>query len=290
MKSNDIYEFILWDNCFNNCSFCWQKQNGYISSDEDKIQTFQTVLHFLESDKFPSGSHVLIVGGELFDNNVSNIINEFQLFWKNIINLQRCKKIDLVYINTNLLYTNLNNLLFLLQLAKKYDLLQRIKFTTSYDSFGRFNTIEKYKLFSKNLKTIMQQYTQLNCVINTILTKHFCETYNYNESFLTKMQQQYTNRTTVNFLPYVALDDKLIPNKSDVFKVLLNEDKHNNGFLSIYTTSMALKQLKHVFKVKNGIILNYSCNLLECGHSENFKKYSADGSCFVCDLLRITND
>lgn len=289
MLISNIYEFILWDNCCNNCAFCWQKHNGYISSNKEKIHSLDVVLDFIKSKKFPNNSHILVVGGEIFDNGSNDIKNELQYFWKNIIDLQTTKKIGLVYINTNLLYYDLCHLDFLLTYALEKNMLNRIKFTTSYDSYGRFNTNEKFEIFSNNLQHIMNKYQNLNCVVNTILTKHFCETYNYNTSFIKEIQQKYTNRTSVNFLPYIAFDDKLIPTRSDIYKILFNENTYNPGFLSLYTSSMALNQLKYVFKIKGNKLEDYSCKLLECGHPENFKRYSTANSCFVCDLLRIAN-
>lgn len=290
MVSSNIYEFILWDNCLNNCSFCWQKHNGHISTNKEKIKALENTLDFLKSNKFNFGSHILIVGGELFDSGSDQIQYNLKEFWQKIVDMQATSRIGLIYVNTNLLYSNLQHLEFLLSYINNYGMLDRLKFTTSYDSYGRFTTKEKYEQFQKNLTYIINKYDSLKCVINTILTKHFCENYDFNTSFIKKIQEKYTKRTTVNFLPYIALDEQLIPNRSDIFKILINEDKFNRGFKTTYVTSMALNQIKTVYKMINGNLEDCSCNILKCGHPENFTRYSTSKTCFVCDLLEVLND
>lgn len=260
-----------------------------MSTNEEKIKALENTLAFLSSDRFDLGSHILIVGGELFDSGSDQIKHNLQIFWQKVVDMQAASHIGLIYVNTNLLYSNLQHLDFLLSYINNYGMLDRLKFTTSYDSYGRFTTQEKYEQFSKNLAYIINKYDSLKCVINTILTKHFCENYDFSASFIKKVQEKYTTRTTVNFLPYISLDDNLIPKRSDLFKVLINEDKHNVGFMNTYTSSMALNQMKQVYKMIDGKLVDCSCKILDCGHPENFTRYSTSGSCFVCDLLRISN-
>ena len=47
-----IYEFILWDNCLNNCKFCWQKQQNTFSTDEMRKKSVDLVIDFINSDNF----------------------------------------------------------------------------------------------------------------------------------------------------------------------------------------------------------------------------------------------
>jgi hypothetical protein len=46
--------------------------------------------------------------------------------------------IDLLYINTNLIYENMSILFNFLDLIKNNNLFNRLKFTTSFDLQGRF--------------------------------------------------------------------------------------------------------------------------------------------------------
>jgi hypothetical protein len=79
---------------------------------------------------------VLICGGEIFDNikNLNILID----FFEKIIDLMNNNIIDLLYINTNLIYENTTILFKFLDLIKNNNLFNRLKFTTSFDLHGRF--------------------------------------------------------------------------------------------------------------------------------------------------------
>ncbi len=109
-----IYEFILWDNCSNNCKFCWQKQQNSYSTDEMKDRSIDLVKNFICSENFEIGSHVLLVGGEIFDTMDHKICDKIKMLISLIIGKMIASEIDLFYINTNLLNTNFNLMNFLL--------------------------------------------------------------------------------------------------------------------------------------------------------------------------------
>ena len=62
-----IYEFLLWDNCNNNCKFCWQRENPRLYDHNTRLIIIDEVIKFIKSDKFEKGSHILVCGGEIFD-------------------------------------------------------------------------------------------------------------------------------------------------------------------------------------------------------------------------------
>ena len=76
-------------------------------------------------------------------------------------------------LNTNLLYTNTEVLFDFLKKVEKNNLFERLKFTTSYDTEGRFNDSTE-KLFYKNLKCITDTFKDIRIVVNTVLTKNAC--------------------------------------------------------------------------------------------------------------------
>ena len=136
-----VFEFLLWANCSNNCKFCFQKQqlrDGIITkhSTEDKVKTMDNVLSFLDSDEYIKGSHVLLVGGEIFDD--PTVFAELDSFLIKIADKMVCNDIDLLYINTNLIYKKLDCVINFLSEIEKHGLFDRLKFTTSYDIDGRF--------------------------------------------------------------------------------------------------------------------------------------------------------
>lgn len=310
-----IYEFLVWNNCGNNCKFCHQraherKIDDKILMPEEQIESLNKCKEFLESNKFENGSHILLVGGEIFDVCNLNVKIALQNLLMQIIKWMQIGKIDLFYINTNLLYqdTNLlNNFLNQIDANKFWD---RLKFTTSYDMIGRFNSKDRERLFYRNLKYITDTYPKIHIVVNTVLTNAACERI-CNDTFgadylLEYLKEQNKDKFTiqdwmdyfrveVNTIPYIKLDCDTAPEmpiKATVFETLLHIDKISPGYLNKYAKNIALTQKKELFEY-NKITKEFkycSSVLAECGHSINFQLSFADSNeCFPCAIEKLAN-
>ena len=285
-----IYEFILWDNCSNNCKFCWQKQQNSYSTDEMKNRSIDLVKNFICSVNFEIGSHVLLVGGEIFDDSNRKFIIEF---FDKICKMMTRNTIELCYLNTNLLYEDLNLLFLVLDVFKQNSLLDRLKFTTSYDLVGRFSTNSKEQLFISNLHTITSNYN-VKVVTNMILSNELCRKIIDQTFSLSRFQQE--NNTELNLIPYIILDESLATDKNNIMQALTTLKKKDYMIFKSFLFNINIKQPRKMFYFKDckDIIDNKltacECKLLECGHSENFKRYTVDKkSCFVCDINEVFN-
>ena len=105
MEIKPIYEFLVWDNCNNNCKFCFQRENPRLFNQEGRKMVLDQTIKFIDSDTFKKGSHILICGGEIFDNPKD--INILYDFFSQIIDRMNNGIIDLLYLNTNLIYENI---------------------------------------------------------------------------------------------------------------------------------------------------------------------------------------
>ena len=109
MNCKPVYEFLLWDNCNNHCKFCWQRENPRLFNKSQREIILNNVIKFINSNKFKKDSHILIVGGEIFDNP-----SDFELldtFFCQILEFMINGTIDLLYINTNLIYKDLTGII-----------------------------------------------------------------------------------------------------------------------------------------------------------------------------------
>lgn len=287
MEIKPVYEFLLWDNCNNNCSFCFQREKCINLTINQKRESLNKMRQFLESEKYVNGSHILLVGGEIFDD----VSPEMKDIWWDIINYlgkkMNKKDIDLLYVNTNLLFKDLTLLDYLFQTIQYYGLFGRLKFTTSYDLKGRFATKRREKLFLDNLKKIKEKYPDCNIVVNTILTKKTCEMI-LNGSFNPKdFCDEY--KCDINLIPYIIYIEELSAPRNQIFETLLYVDKLIPNYLENYIRNFDLPQEKLLYKYTNGDFVFSSCGHSECGHSENFKKYDKEETCFVCDIKGIYN-
>lgn len=285
MNIKPIYEFLLWDNCNNNCQFCFQRENPRLFNRNKREMILNEVLSFINSDKFIKGSHILIVGGEIFDKPTDFDI--LDTFFCNILRFMMDGTIDLLYINTNLIYKDLMGVDRFLQRIKTLNLFSRLRFTTSYDLDGRFKTKESELLMLSNLKLLTGIYKDLQVVTNTILTKTTCQSIINGDFSIKQFMNDY--RCWVNLLPYIVLDPSLTPSRSQIIKTLKLVDQENEGYLTKYVPNMSITQEKWLYMYKNDEFQFCSCELAECGHSVNFKRYSDKGTCFCCDLKEIFN-
>ena len=103
--------------------------------------------------------------------------------------------------------------------------------------------------------------------------KEFCEEY----------------KCDINLVPYIVYDESLSADRNTIFKTLKYVDTIITGYTERYIKNFDLPQDKLLYKFRDGKFMFCSSNHAECGHSENFKRYSTKGTCFVCDLKEIFN-
>lgn len=278
-----IYEFLMWENCRNKCSFCFQQEKNQLS-DQEKLESMYAVKCFLEYDqRYIKNSHVLLVGGELFDS--PSIFSKLKQFLAYIINKQLDQIIDLLYINTNLIYKNIDCLFWFLSEIEKNQLFDRLKFTTSYDIAGRFANDKVRQLMLSNLDLLSQEFPQIKIVVNSMLSRQLCEAILSDEYDLHSFMRRH--HCAVNLTPYIIYDQSLAPTRDLVFKALLKVQQQDPEYIDAYVKNFDLLQKKELYQYKNGQLNYVSCPSNPCGHSENFTRYSNQGTCFVCDLKSI---
>lgn len=274
-----IHEFILWNNCPNNCKFCWQKKEKQ-QTYEERIQSLDLVYSAVKN---LYDTHVLFVGGEIFaekDKNINDKLYElFMLTFKKML----ANEIDLCYINTNILYDISTLLLPILNKIKELNLEERIHFTTSGDGEGRFSTKHAFTNFYSNLQTIRESFPSLLIYVNIILTKSFCKDILSNLFNVEDYQKFY--QVKVNTIPYIKFGKEIeAPTREEVFKSILTLNEQLPGYGIEYCNNFLLNQDIILQKSENGKLINISSNKSPCKHSENFKKcYSDSNQCFVCD-------
>lgn len=304
MTCKPIIEFLLWNNCsaHGKCAFCWQQAKHECSkflNDEEKINSINSVVNFLdnnfvklsngENNKY-TGNHILLVGGEIFD--IESIVVKKSLInlIKKIIKMMCNDEIELLYINTNLLYKDLTLINWFLSIIQANGLFDRLRFTTSWDIAGRFETEEKKELFDKNLNKIRLDYPEVHIVVNSILTKQYCEYVIENPSFIKNFQEKY--KVQVNVIPYIVLTDWLAPTKKQVIKALLAINSMIPNYIHNYVNNFSLPQPKLLYEYNSNDkeLIYCSSNMSSCGHSENFKNYCTDhNECYICNIKQLSS-
>jgi hypothetical protein len=279
-----MYEYLLWSNCSNNCQFCWQKYKadlGKLLSVSEQIKSIDQLMNILPTLPY---SDMLIVGGECMEYAGNDIYMKLAKLYGVIINRLKENKTRYLYINTNLIYKLLDNVTLLIQCLESCNLLDKLKFTTSYDVYGRFATEEKRKLFLKNLDTLTYSFPKLKIVVNCILTKQLCENRFDVKAFCDKY------RTQINLIPYIVLTEDMRPTKEQIADQLSRTEAQIPGYIKSYIENFDLKQEKLLYEYdKNDGYVFCSSEDDSCGHNKNFKKVLDTGECFICWLKEQFN-
>ena len=283
--SHKMQEFILWSNCTNQCDFCWQCKKH----DQSTILNSGEMIKCLcdldwKLDEITNGDDVLLVGGEILNPYSDSVNYNLRVTITKCINMLKSNKIRYLYINTNLLYKDRSNLDYLLYNIVINGLSDRLKFTTSYDIYGRFKNYESEKLFLENLKYIYKYYPKINIVVNAIITKQLVNSdFNWDE-----FQQDYGIKY-INFIPYIPVKDDRTMDVTfkDIVKILARQEKRHPGYISFYIKDFDLNQDKILYEYhKDKGFIECTAKYAECGHNENFKKVLGD-ECYICKLKDI---
>lgn len=280
LLKSKMYEFVLWSNCCNNCKFCWLKylQNP-ISTITQKIEAINLVdLKLKEIQNF---SDILLVGGEIFEDSrtARNFIGLTYKICQKIIR----GEIRYFYINTNLLYEDISFLIEFLDVFEKYDLFDRLKFTTSWDLVGRFRDNLAEELWERNIKLIKSNYPRLNIVTNLILTKSLCSAIINNKFDVVNFEKEFS---AVNLIPYIPVPKDIFDEQPGK-EITLNAIKKSNIDIQKYINSFDLKQTKIVYDCSNSQLTDITESDLPCGHNKNFTRVWEDNSCFICQLKKF---
>lgn len=282
------YEFILWPNCHNNCTFCFQKEQLrqgklHLFSYEDKEKAILDTMLLLGTN-FQNGNDVMLTGGELFDDpQIHPLLKDF---FDLVAYYLHVGVINELYLNTNLIYKKLEPITHFLFICEQGEVLDKVHFTTSYDFDGRFKNGTE-QLMLKHLNTVSRMFSKARIFVNTMLSKTTCERILSGEFSVKSFSERYN--CYVNLLPYIQLIPQITASRSLIVQTLQKVDEEIPGYVNDYLVRLDVNQEKHVY-CYNPMTREYeysSCALAECGHSENFRRYSDSGTCYVCDMKRV---
>lgn len=275
-----MQEFLLWSNCTNYCEFCWQQKKKDLTTflnEEEMLCCITETSKML--DTINDGDDVLLVGGEILAPYYSSVNSALHNLIDKCVGLVISDKIRYLYINTNLIYLDRINLTYLLDSFLGIE--DRLKFTTSFDIYGRFcSSIEK-GVFLDNLAYIRDNYPKINIVVNSIITKQLATS-----SFdFYAFKEEYKLRH-INFIPYIPVEDDRIMDVEfkDIVKVLAKAEHENKGYIKFYIQDLDLNQNKKLYEYhKDEGYVECTSKYADCGHNENFRKVLGN-ECFICKL------
>lgn len=279
-----MIEFLLWSNCNNNCKFCWQNKIHDLSTilnEEEMLDSLKQAISKIKEIK--NGDDLLIVGGEVLADYYYTVDKKLDELFVIVKKKMERNEIRYFYINTNLLYDNLINVTALMNIF--IGMRDRIKFTTSYDVYGRFDNEDAKKLFFENIRVLKEKYPDINIVVNSILTKQLIDNIITGEYNYKQMIDEY-NLSYINLIPYIPVkdDNSMNTNFNDIIKALSIVNQQDPGYIKHYIDDFDLNQNKILYeyhKDKGYVECTAEYNI--CGHNKNFMKV-LNGECYICKL------
>lgn len=168
-------QFELWQNCSNNCQFCFLNKSRIVSNPQQQIKHINKVIEILNSSELDEFDGIALIGGEFFEGQLSNI--DVKNAWFKLIDLINdlllSKKIKQVWITASLMSKNQDDLYETLNRLPVYD--EMVMINTSYDSIGRFSSDEGEKVWYNNVTQVKKAYPTLVIHTTIITTQHFIE-------------------------------------------------------------------------------------------------------------------
>ena len=285
-------EYILWSNCNNCCKFCWQQKKHDLSTflnEKEMITSIQTTIS--ELDKINVGDDVLLVGGELFcykgivDKTLKELIDRCIILLKN-------NTIRFLYINTNLInkISTDGSLFYLLDKITENNLESKLKFTTSFDIYGRFKKDALLQWLSCLRYITITKYPTINVVINCIITKQLVEVIEKEDIKDWQEFKYICGAKYINFIPYIPVPDdhSMDVTFKDIVKVLAAQEKIEPGYIDRYIDDFDMNQNKVLYEYhKDKGYVECTAKYAECHHNENFKKVLGNDECYICKLKEI---
>lgn len=287
-----IYEFLLWNNCQNHCEFCHMKANrrwhpGKFPDDNGKLKSITLVKQFIDSGAMPEGSHVLFMGGELFDTRLMPDTRAALLSLSELVaSKMLAGELGLFYVITNLIYEDTSLLFAFVDNIANKGMQSRIRFTTSYDIAYRFDSTFTRDMALRNMLAVSARYPEITRTANCVLTDAACAAFANNPELRTEFIDTYGFR--LNPVPLIRLDDTMAPARSTVLTTLTKFESADPGFLDTYLASMACDQPRVLYEYNAGTLCGASAITTDCGHSVNYRRVYGDrDTCFMCDCKNL---
>lgn len=166
-------QFELWQNCDNNCDFCYTKLNRINCTPEQQISNIQKAKEII-TQEISNFNGVALIGGEFFQGQLRTpeVKEAFLDLISYINSLLESHDIDEVWLAATLTRENQADLYQTLDLFSD---ISKVLISTSYDTAGRFHLQNGKEIWLNNLKQLKERYPALSLHTQTIITQAFIE-------------------------------------------------------------------------------------------------------------------
>lgn len=174
-----VLQISPWSNCNNRCVFCSQRTDKPFSLDERRAHLEDIYNQFITGEVFQKFDFdgFGIIGGEFFQGQLDGLEDIWYKLVSLFADLLKSQRLKQVWINSNLIQVNLD------QIEKTFELFdwenlqpdQKVLLPTSYDTKGRFHTEEAKIKWYENVQYLAEKFPKLEIYGTAITTQAFVE-------------------------------------------------------------------------------------------------------------------
>lgn len=196
----------LFDHCNLKCSFCPQNHNNTQGASEKEILSkVSGIVNWINDNTRSTEYKIHIMGGELFQD--CWIENNFLEYYKKFIDEIR-KNADT---NKKIIFNFITNLVFTKTAEVKTFLNEnKLKFSVSYDSKGRFNS-KQFKIFKQNIEIFREDIE----LVSLVITKQNIKEIICGDSYFDYLYSHFRMHWD-SFLPSNNLAEKIMPSETEL--------------------------------------------------------------------------
>lgn len=183
-------QFELWENCDNNCTFCYSKLDRINCTPEQQLHNIKFASDILnDGEKMKDYNCVALIGGEFFQGQLADarVKTAFMDLIKQINHMVVEGSIEEVWLAATLTRENQSDLY---EALDYFEDMSKILITTSYDADGRYHLENGKDIWLNNLKLLKEKYKGITIHTQTIITQAFIdETMNPETNMIMKILQ-----------------------------------------------------------------------------------------------------
>ncbi len=279
------YDFIAFQECNNNCIFCFQKNtaNTHFTDEADVLERFDILLADIEKKHIGYKEvQIDMTGGELFFRK--GLEQMYFTMFDKILELK--KKINTpirCLLGTNLLYEDTALLFNVLEYINKIDPTLLRGIFTSFDFAGRFRTIQKVELHRKNTLKLLD-YTgkrKMYLAVVSVLTKEAIHKMMAPDDKLSKRIKEVYDE-------YYVLSQKYIDVSKEQWWFRLSWTLMSPNSISDEYTSKMVPSAEDICKFYKYLVDNYNTlAVVRAFYNRNVLPLRCGANCNVCKTRKI---
>lgn len=322
MTSNQIrtLQFELWQECNNDCTFCYLGKENKKTKDDLKIASLKrTYDKISDISNYPEFNCIGYIGGEFFQGQLRNseVRSEFFKLMSKTAELYNSGVIEQVWISATLTIGSQSDLYETLNLFNNHE---GVWIITSWDTLGRFKSDKMRSTWDFHMKNLKKKYPDIKLNICTILTDDCISKYLSGELSFQKMIKEYdasfffkqcgciynsaredsfedqrrakifSNEILPGFFPtrkkfidFLRLfrEQETSDMWSRLFNIKLRADNLYRSFNDGST------DIYHRFKDTRGEVDDSAP--MPCGHPFVYASYIDSDACCLCDKIKLSN-